>query len=326
MSTASWVLVSGASGFIGRYLVPALQAQGYRVRAALRRPASGPWDEACLVGEIDSTTQWDAALDEVAYVIHLAALAHRSPREAHGLEDAYHRVNAEGTWQLADAARRSGVHRVVLVSSVAVTGSVASAPVHGATPPAPDSPYGRSKAAAESGLADCLGEGVPDWCILRPPLVYGPGNPGNMARLLRLLRLPIPLPLASIANRRSFCFVGNLASAASAVLSHPAASRQVFTVSDTEVVSTPELLRMLGRASGRPARLFAAPALALGALATVGDVLGHLVGREVGLDSFALDRLTGNLEVDASDLRRRLQWHPPYTLDEGLRLTLAHPS
>lgn len=320
------VLVTGASGFIGRHLVPALRKEGYRVRAALRATVPGAWDDAWVVGDIGPTTDWAPALEEVDYVVHLAALAHRSPREEPQLGLAYHHVNAEGTWRLAEAARVAGVRRVVLMSSVAVTGSSALTRVDGATPPAPDTPYGRSKADAEAGLAERLAGGRTDWCTLRPPLVYGRDNPGNMARLLRLLRVPVPLPLASIGNRRSFCFVGNLTSAVCAVLTHPAVGRQVFTVCDAEVVSTPDLLCLLGRVSGRPVRLFRVPRPALGAAALVGDLLARLVGHEVGLDSHALGRLTGSLEVDGSALRDILPWHPPYTLEEGLRLTLAGPS
>lgn len=320
------VLVTGATGFIGRHLVPALQGEGYRVRAALRTAGPGAWDEAGLIGDIGTTIDWAPLFQEVDCVIHLAALAHRPPREERRLGATYHRVNAEGTWRLAEAAREAGVRRVVLVSSVAVTGSLASMAVNEATPPAPDTAYGRSKADAEAGLVQRLADGGSDWCILRPPLVYGPGNPGNMARLLRLLRCPLPLPLASIDNRRSFCFVDNLASAVAAVLTHPAASRQVFNVSDAEVISTPELLRLLGRLSGRPVRLFRAPAPALAAIAAMGDLLERLLHLNVGLDSHALGRLTGSLVVDSSALRRRVQWSPPYTLEEGLRLTLARPS
>lgn len=326
MAAMPRVLVTGAAGFIGRHLVPALQQEGYRVRAALRVTASGPWDEVSLVGDIGPATHWDPALDQVDHVVHLAALAHRPPRDELRLREAYHRVNAEGTWRLAEAARAAGVRRVVLLSSVAVTGSFASSPVHQETPPAPDTPYGLSKAQAEEGLSRCLAEGRTDWCILRPPLVYGPGNPGNMARLLRLLRVPLPLPLGMIENRRSFCFVGNLTSATCAVLTAPAASRQVFLVADAEVVSTPELLRLLGKVSGYPVHLLRVPRGALAAAAAAGDLLGGLLQSNVGLDSHALGRLAGSLEVDASGLLRQLMWRPPYTLEEGLRLTISRPT
>lgn len=142
--------------------------------------------------------------------------------------------------------------------------------------------------------------------IVRPPLVYGPGVKGNLARLLGWIGRGIPLPLAEIRNARSLIGIDNFTSALQTCLVHPAAAGRTYLVSDGEDVSTPELVRRLGRHLGKPARLFALPTPLL-------ESLGGLTGRRTDVQ-----RLTGSLIVDDSRIRRELGWIPPCTLDEGL--------
>lgn len=322
------ILVTGATGFIGRHLIAGLTQRGYRVRAALRMPPADAGThggaDTVAVREIGPETDWSAALHGVDAVVHLAGVAHRIGPSS-GSDDDYHRVNALGTARLAEAIALSGsVRRLVLISSIAVTGSQAAGPVSERTPPAPDTPYGRSKLEAELAVERIL-TGTADWCALRPSLVYGPGNPGNMARLLKLVSLGIPLPLDDIPNRRSFLFVENLVDLIAMVLGAPEASRRVFAVADREVVSTTELIRLIGRTTGRPVRLFAAPQSLLRFLAHLGDGAARLSGRTVGLDTRALDRLLGSLVVDGSGVSQALGWQPPHSLEAGLRRTLVDP-
>lgn len=322
---SSLILVTGATGFIGRHLVAGLGQQGHRVRVALRAPVRGNepalGDESVIIGEVGPQTDWTEALRGTAAVVHLAGMAHRLNSRGASPED-YHRINALGTARLADAVALSSAGRLVFISSIAVTGSFSEEPVSEQTPPAPDSPYGHSKLEAEQAIERILTGTLPDWCILRPALVYGPGNPGNMARLLKLVRFGLPLPLAAIPNRRSFLYVENLVDLIGRVLVAPEASRRTFAVADSETVSTSELLRLIGDASGRPVRLFAAPGGLLRFAADVGGWTSARLGGSIGLDRHALDRLFGSLTVDISGLRSRLGWQPPHSLETGLRRTL----
>jgi len=161
-----------------------------------------------------------------------------------------------------------------------------------------------------------------EWCILRPVLVYGPGNPGNMARLLSLARSGVPLPLAGIRNRRSFVFVGSLADAIRDVAEARDASGRVFNVADDEAVSTPDLIRLLADAAGRRARLWEAPLWALRLAARCGDVAAGL-GLHTGLDSYSMRRLEASLAVSNQALKQAIGWRPQATLTEGIRATLA---
>jgi nucleoside-diphosphate-sugar epimerase len=255
-------------------------------------------------------------------VVHLGALAHRTDPRRQPDEREFMEVNAAGTGRLAEAAVRSGnVRRFVFVSSIGAVAETSDDVVDEATPPRPVSPYGRSKLAGERALRSALGGSSTEWCVLRPVLAYGPGNPGNMARLLKLVRTGVPLPLGGIRNRRSFVFVGSLVDAIERAAA-PGAAGGVFNVADDEAVSTPELIRLVAAAAGRKARLWTAPRWSLGLAAGCGDAASAL-GIRTGVDSYSLRRLEESLEVSNRALRAATGWRPGATLADGLRLTLS---
>jgi len=308
------ILVTGATGFVGRALLARLLADQRRVRAAVRKPqATLPSDvHQVPVDDIGPDTDWRAALAGIDGVVHLAARAHvmrESCADAHAL---YRAVNTLGTLRLAEAAAAASVRRFVFLSSARVHGERSTGtPFTEAGALAASDPYGRSKAEAERGLAALAATGGLEPVVLRPPLVYGPGARGNFARLVRFVARGVPLPLGAVHNRRSLVFVGNLVDAIVRCLEHPAAARETFMVSDGEDVSTPELVRRIARALGKPARLVPVPP----ALLRLG---GRLVGR-----SDDIPRLLDDLVVDPSKIRALLGWSPAFTLDEGLRETAA---
>jgi nucleoside-diphosphate-sugar epimerase len=213
-------------------------------------------------------------------VVHLANIAHARAPEAE-----LQRVNVEGTLARAREAAEAGARRFLYLSSSLAVDA--------------DDRYGRSKLAAEQGLASMRGIDV---VILRPPLVYGPRVKANFLALMRAVARGMPLPLASVENRRSIVYVGNLVDAILLCLEAPGAAGRTLGVTDGEPVSIPTLCRGIGKALGRPARLFAFPP---------------------GLLELAppLRKLTRSLVVDDSVLRGELGWRPPYTIDEGLRET-----
>ena len=310
------VLVTGASGFVAGRVIPVLSESGFRVRAATRTAMSFPGNkqvEPASVGEIGPDTDWGSALEGIDAVVHLAGRAHvMAETEAKPLA-AYRRVNLEGTRKLAEQAVAVGVHRFVYMSSVKVNGerTTPEHPFTEADTPAPEDAYGQSKWEAEQALHDIGREHGLEVVVLRPPLVYGPGVKGNFLKLLSLCDKAPPLPLASACNHRSFIHVGNLADAVRLCLSHPAAGGETFLLRDGQDLSTPELIRGLASALGRPVRLFPAPRPLLRGLAAA-------VGRRA-----TAARLLESLVIDDRKILELLAWQPPFGVLEGLTETAA---
>jgi len=305
------VLVTGATGFIGRTLCPLLCDRGFAVRAAARSEfALGPDMEFAQIDELGPTTDWSAAILRVDAVVHLAGRAHVLGETGADEAAKIRTVNVEGSVHLAREAARAGVRRFVFVSSAKVHGeqSIGRAWIE-QDAPAPQNPYARSKLEAEQALDRLARTTDLEVVILRPPLVYGPGVKGNFLRLLQTLDRGWPIPLGAIRNRRSLVYVGNLADAIATCVRHPRAGNRKFLVADGKDVSTPKLVRRLAAALGRPARLVNVPVwvLRLGAL---------LLGRRADFD-----RLAGDFAIDASALRRELGWRPPFSFEEGIRAT-----
>lgn len=308
--SAGVALVTGAAGFVGRELVHRLQAEGHRVRAAVRTPAATTADETVTIGDIGPGTDWSTALDGVDVVFHLAARVHMRSDGTSRDAQAFQRVNAEGSAVLARAAARTGVRRLVYVSSIKVNGEATGRePFRASDPPAPQDPYGRSKLDAELAIARAAAETGMEFAIVRPPLVYGPGVKANFLRLCRRVDRGTPLPLAAVHNRRSLVFVGNLCDLLVRCGWHSGAARGTFLAADGEDVSTPELIRRLARALQRRPRLLPVP-----------EPLLRAAARLVGL-SGAIGSLCDSLAVDIGPTCSVLDWTPPHSLDEGLAET-----
>lgn len=306
------ILVTGASGFIGAHLVKWLVRCGRHARAAVRRspPLDGTNLELAIVGDIDRTTNWAPALDGIDVVVHLAGRAHVRDEHSPAALDRFREVNVEGTMRLAEQAA-DRVRRLVFVSSIGVNGSkTTDRPFSESSPPAPTEDYAKSKYEAEEKLRTLSGRTGLELVIVRPPLVYGPGCPGNFLRLIKLVDSGLPLPLASIRNSRSLIFVENLVSALLACAENPLAGGRTYLVDDGETISTPELVRTLGRLLGRRAKLVPCPLPILRSLASLAGRAG------------ALDKLTDSLVVDGAVIRRELGWNPHRTMLDGLAETV----
>ena len=321
------VLVTGASGFVGRRLTAALARAGLDVRAAFRLSAMLPAIaglESVVVGDLDAATNWEGVLTNVNSVVHLAARVHVMQDRALDPLAEFRRVNVLGTLQLARQAVDAGVRRFVFISSVKVNGegTPAGCPYTANDVPAPVDAYGMSKLEAEQGLLALAARTGLEVVIIRPVLVYGPGVRANFLKMMQWLDRGLPLPLGAIDNRRSLVSVDNLVNLIQTCLEHPDAVNQVFLASDGEDLSTPALMQRTAFALGKSARLVPVPAAALTVIA------GLLGKRDVA------QRLCGSLQVDIAKTRRVLGWAPPLSVDAGLALAaqdflsqkLAHPS
>jgi nucleoside-diphosphate-sugar epimerase len=276
------VLVTGATGFVGRALVPALVGRGHHVTAAVRAAgATFPGATVVRHDDLAGDVDWGRLVDGCDAVVHLAGLAHATEAIP---EDRYDRVNRAATAALAAAATGAGARRFVFVSSIrAQTGAVAGSVLSERDMPRPTDAYGRSKLAAE----ECVRvAGVPH-TILRPVLVYGPELKGNLATLRRLAALPVPLPFGSFTNRRSLLALERLVSAIELSLESPTTVNQTYVVADRTPVELRDIVRALAPDGRRVRRLVPVP------VAMLRPVL-RLAG--------AWDRVGGELVVDASKL------------------------
>lgn len=307
------VAITGATGFVGRALLPQLVAAGWRARALTRQRGAGDDAAGRIAWQHIPDIGADVPLDGCAALVHLAARVHVMQERAADPLAEFRRANVAATERLARRAAAAGVRRLIFLSSVKVNGeeTAPGRPFHADDAPAPEDAYGVSKHEAECALRRVAEETGLEVAIIRPPLVYGPGVGGNFLTMLNWLRRGLPLPLASVDNRRSLVAVDNLCDLILTCLAHPRAANETFLVSDGRDLSTPELLRLAGAAMGSPARLLPCPPAVLRGAAT-------MLGRPG-----VARRLCGSLQVDIGKTRDVLGWHPPVGVEDGLRRIFA---
>jgi nucleoside-diphosphate-sugar epimerase len=303
------ILITGGSGWVGGTLIRELNRQGRDVVAAIRSNADLPDVKKLKISAVDGAQIWTDALSDRQVVLHLAARVHVMADKSSNPIDEYRNTNVEGTLNLARQAAAAGIRRFVFASSIKVNGEGTSAghSFSADDSPAPLDPYGISKVEAEQGLREIASKTGMEVVIIRPPLVYGPGVKANFQAMMRWLSRGVPLPLGAINNKRSLVALDNLVDLIVTCIDHPAAANQTFLVSDGEDLSTTQLLRRMGQAMGKPARLIPVPP----ALLKAGAAL-------VGKPELA-QRLCGSLQVDIAKTRELLGWSPPISVDEGLR-------
>lgn len=311
-------LVTGATGFVGGPLCRRLLDDGWRVRAAVRaaRPFpefAGRDFEVVPVGEIGPETDWTAALAGVECVFHLAADGGAGADAANLVQERLHRTNVLGTAQLARAARDRQAGRLVYLGTIKTNGeqTAPGAAYTENTAPAPTTVYGQSKWEAEQALWSTLAGGGTSAVVIRPPLVYGPQVKGNFLQLLNIVGKGIPLPLSGVENRRSLIYLENLLDAMVCCAVHPDAAGKTYLVDDGEAVSTSWLIELIAQAMGVRPRLFHCPAWIM-----------YGVSRLTGKTE-QVQRLFGSLAVDGGRISRELGWRPPYTLEQGVGISVA---
>ncbi|SFE68428.1 UDP-glucose 4-epimerase family protein [Paracidovorax wautersii] len=308
------ILITGATGFVGSALCARLAAEGLAVRGALREPpADSINSEVVFTGDLSATQDWSLALAGISCVVHAAARVHvMNDTELDPLA-AFRAANVEGTLNLARQAAAAGVNRFVFISSIKVNGerTPKGRPFRSDDTPSPLDPYGVSKMEAEQGLRQIASETTMGLVIVRPPLVYGPGVRANFRQMLSAIQRGLPLPLASVDNRRSMVGLGNLIDLLLACILHPNATGHTFLVSDGDDISTPVLLQRVGTALNRPARLLPAPPALL-------RFLANAVGRKD-----TIQRLCESLQVDITHTRHVLGWKPSHSMAEELSATVS---
>ena len=296
------VLLTGATGFIGSHLIKQLPSVDWL--AVVRSPKHNHSVETLLAQSSWGVDEWCYHLLNVNVVVHCAGLAHCEASQTD-----LQRVNVDLSVTLARAAAQAGVKRFLFLSSVKVIGeaTIADTPFTSNSPYQPGDDYGRSKRDAELCLQKIAADTGMELVIIRPPLVYGPGVKANFHLLQKIASLPVPLPFASINNRRDMVAIENLCGLIECCLIHPAAAGGCFLVSDGKAYSLAGLLTAMRFSQGRRRWLFGVPSFWL---------LGAL--RLLGCGAMA-ERLMGDLELDITETKRLLGWQPVLTLEQALK-------
>jgi nucleoside-diphosphate-sugar epimerase len=318
-------LVTGADGFLGRHFLQKLAERDTPVRAMLigDPPAEGlPGQPEYVTADITRPETLGKAVEGVTHVIHLAARVHMMNDTAEDPEAEFHRVNVEGTMNLLQAANAAGAKRFLLMSSVKAMGEEAPGVFDETSPCEPETPYGRSKLAAEQAIFQFSTDHAIETTALRLPMVYGPGNKGNMLRLLEAAQRGKKLPLGRVQNRRSMVYVGNVVDAALTAAEHPDSAGEVFLVCDSRPYSSRELYDAIGQAMGKDNLLRNVPIWLLRLAGCIGSCLEAVTRKTMPVNRDVVIRLTSDLVFDASKLRNRLSFESTVELRDGIARTV----
>jgi nucleoside-diphosphate-sugar epimerase len=309
------ILLTGATGFIGKELANRIEKDGYfKLRVIVRRDVRfSIGTEVYLTSSLVDNEVIPVALRDVEVLIHSAARAHIMKDQAFDPLAEYRKTNTEDTLKLARMAAISGVRRFIFISSIKVNGEgTADNQRYTADDiPAPVDAYGISKMEAEQGLFEIASKTKMEVVIIRPVLVYGPGVKANFHNMMRWLNKSIPLPFGAIQNKRSILALDNLVDLVIVCTSHPNAANQIFLASDGIDISTSELLREVSQLL-KKTPLIPIPT----------GVIIFLAGL-LGKTSFAT-RLCGSLQVDINKTQELLNWFPPIATKEALKKTTEY--
>ncbi|MEN5143118.1 NAD-dependent epimerase/dehydratase family protein [Pseudomonas juntendi] len=302
------ILVTGASGFIGRALCARLTGDNYKVRGAGRSQVHIPDLTNYVSCDLEHGGELDQLCSGVDTVIHLAGRAHVLKETSENPVLAFSRANVDVSVNLAQAAIRQKVRRFIFLSSIGVHAAESEGgdKISEASACAPSQLYGVTKLDAEIKLLELVEASDMELVIIRPPLVYAGDAPGNFHRLMSVISKGVPLPFANVHNLRSMIARENLIDFISLCITHPSAANEKFVVSDGVGVSTPEIVRCLAKGMGKSPKLFACPSILLSAGLT-------LIGRRN-----MYNQLCRSLVLDSRKAKMLLGWKPPVEPEQAL--------
>jgi nucleoside-diphosphate-sugar epimerase len=308
------VAVTGATGFIGHHVVARLAARGTQVTAIVRPDSPRPAPHGAAVERVPlRVNPLVGAFRGAEAIVHLAGvISAADPR-------AYFDVNVGGTRAVADAAQQSGAHLIHISSLAAAGPAPGRAPRTETDANQPINDYGRSKLEGEHAVASTNGL---KWTILRPGVVYGPGDRATLP-LFRLARLGVLPDLGRADAAYTFVYIDDLLDAIEGAIAAPPDQLIVFVGHPTPV-TMPALAAALGGALGRRVRRVRVPRTAAIVAAGIGDFTTRLTGWDCPVNRRRLDEMSQDGFVCLVDrLRDRLGVVARVDLDDGTQRALA---
>lgn len=245
------VLLTGATGFAGGFILRRLLADGMTVRAAVRRPITAQAGLELALFDDLASADWTALCTGMDAIVHAAAYAHDDRADPAMIL----RTNRDATAALARASAKAGARLIFLSSIRAQAGVMASAPLREDDLPRPDGPYGEAKRAAEIAIAELC----PNHVSLRLAPLYGPGVKGNLATLFRLARMGVPLPFGALTAQRSLLSVETVAELVATLLQTRRDLCGTFLAGEPEPLSLGGMIAVLREAWGQAPRLVPIP-------------------------------------------------------------------
>ncbi|MDZ7605067.1 MAG: NAD-dependent epimerase/dehydratase family protein [Cyclobacteriaceae bacterium] len=308
------ILITGVTGFVGRSLVSYFhEKEGLRLFAHSRNAQKAR--EAFSDFKVEIVPEIHAELlnnYKIDTVIHLAGIAH--DLSGNFKEQDYVEGNVENTKRIYDQFAQSEASTFIFMSSIKAVTDHTDDLIDEAFAPEPKTPYGKSKLWAEQYLNEHPANGK-RVVILRPCMIHGPGNKGNLNLLYQFVKKGIPYPLAAFDNRRSFLSIGNLCFAVEKIIQTPGC-RGTFHIADDEAISTTELVKIIGKCTGKSPKMVKIPVALIKSIATVGSAL-HLP-----FNKATLGKLTESMAVSNRRLLLTLNTEFPIPTREGLMLTI----
>lgn len=300
------VSITGADGFLGSYLSDYLEKKAIQVNKITRMKGY----DLRNINSSEYNSQWDKTLRDSDVLVHCASKVHDFGETNY---KEFKEVNVDASCSLLNLAIKNKIKKFIFISTIKVLGE--NTPLDKSfdtkSVPNPVGNYSLSKLEAEKKLSNIANKNDVDLIIIRPPLIYGPNVGANFLQMMNILYKKIPLPFKNIKNKRSNVFVGNLSDLIYTCIIKKNLKSNILLVSDKELVSSKKLMEMISLNFNSKIILFSFPLKFL-------SLIFYLINKKS-----KFNRIKDSLVVDSSETNNTLDWYPPFSMSEGLRITTA---
>ncbi len=312
------IAIIGGSGFVGTKLIDALSAQSEVSIVNIDKQPSEAHPAVTVLGNVLNPDSLSNPLIGADTVVLLAA-EHRDDVSPTSL---YYDVNVKGMQNTLEAMKQQGVKRLIFTSSVAIYGLDKDNP-NESFPAEPFNHYGKSKWEAEVVLQQWA-QDHPDWSIgiVRPTVIFGEGNRGNVFNLLNQIASGKFMLIGKGNNEKSMSYIGNIVAFLQFLISQNTAGVNVYNYVDKPDFTTKDLVHHTGKILDKRIPTLRIPYW-LGMLGGYGfDVLAFISRKKLSISSVRVKKFCAVTQYDSTKAMSS-GFQPPYSMQEGLRRTLA---